>query len=57
MNVGAARCKITANSSGNPPLAPNLRISSAASDDLVRRFSYNFGYSLSMLVPQIIIIK
>ena len=47
MNVGAARCKITANSGGGPPLIPpvaNLRVASAA-DDIVRRFSYNFGYS------------
>ena len=47
MNIGAARCKITANSGGGPPLGhANVRVASAASDDLVRRFSYNFGYSL-----------
>ena len=55
MNVGAARCKITANSGGGPPLIPtNLRVASAASsDDIVRRFSYNFGYSSSVRVQMI----
>jgi hypothetical protein len=48
MNVGAAKCRITANSSsvvGVGAVAnfgPVRVVSSAVSDELVRRFSYNF---------------